>query len=97
MQNVSMKCIRRVIHISYKSRKVKYSQHRSLTCKLQPIIIGHFRLCSLWDKGPSHHSASQQYLRALPALLDVAAALCPVAERSSATWRWATLGHTAVL
>lgn len=86
-----------VIHISYKSCRVKYSQHCSLSCKLQPIIICHFRLCSLWDKGPSHHSASQRHLRVLPALLEVATALCRVAERSSATWRRATLGHTAAI
>lgn len=50
---------------TYKSCKVKYSRHRSLICKLQLIVFCHLRPSSLWDKGPSCHSASQQLLRTL--------------------------------
>lgn len=81
--------------VSYKSCKVKYSQHHSLICKLQPIVFCHFRLCSLWDKGPFHHLASQQHLSALLSVLEVAAGWCPAAGRSPGPWRRAARGHTA--
>lgn len=85
----------RVTHISYKLDEVKYSQHCSLICRLQPIAFCHFGLCSLRGEGTSCCSASQQHLSALLSVLEVAAAWCPVAGRSPGPWRRAALGHTA--
>lgn len=84
-----------VTRISYKSSKVKYSQHHSLICKLQCVVFCHFRLCSLWDKGPSCHSGCQQHLSMLLSMLEVAAAWCPRTGRTPGPWRRAALGHTA--
>lgn len=80
---------------TYKSCKVKYSHHHSLICKLQLIVFCHLRPSSLWDKGPSCHSASQQHLSTLLSVLEVAAAWCPVTGRSPGVWRWAALSQTA--
>lgn len=74
---------------TYKSCKVKYSHHHSLICKLQLIAFCHLRPSSLWDEGPSCHSASQQLLRAL------LSAWFPVPGRSPGVWRWAALSQTA--
>lgn len=93
--DVSMWLLSYISHISHQSCKVKYSQHHSLSCKLKPITFCHFRLCSFWDKRPSHHSPS--HFGVLPALLEVAAALYLVSEGFPAAWRRATLGHTAVM
>lgn len=79
----------------YQSCKVKYSQYHSFSCKLKPTTFCHFRRCSFWDKRPAHHSAS--HFEVLPALLEVAAALCLVREGFPATWRRAALGNTAVI
>lgn len=80
--------------MSYKSCKVKYRQCCWLCCKLQPIIVHHIRLCSVWDHPTMWHLNS---VSECSQLFEVATALCSVAERSSATWRKATLGHTAAI
>lgn len=84
-----------VTHISYKSCKVKYSQHHSLIVSYNPLFFVTLDCFSLWDKRPSCHSASQRHLSALLSVLEVIAAWCPIAGRSPGPWRMAAVGHSA--